>query len=105
MNLINTRIQINYAVKEILQDAKKSTEAPLAFYDRFEPAGVIIYNDIYLEVEVLGVSSNSPKMISHTPKRRCLMISLTWLDSRFRTQRKMAEYLILSRTASGCPFR
>jgi hypothetical protein len=28
---------IDYSVKEILQDAKKSTEAHLAFYDRFAP--------------------------------------------------------------------
>ena len=37
----------NYSVKEILQDAKKSSEAHLAFYDRFAPDSVIIYNDIY----------------------------------------------------------
>ena len=32
----------NYAIKEILQDAKKSAEAHLAFYDRFAPDSVII---------------------------------------------------------------
>ena len=37
----------DYSVKEILQDAKKSSEAHLAFYDRFAPDSVIIYNDIY----------------------------------------------------------
>ena len=43
-----------YTVKEILTDVKKSTEAHLAFYHRFEPDSLIIYNDIYLEVEALG---------------------------------------------------
>ena len=37
----------DYSVKEILQDAKKSSEAHLAFYDRFAPDSVIIYHDIY----------------------------------------------------------
>jgi uroporphyrinogen decarboxylase len=43
-----------YTVREILTDAKKSAEAHLAFYRRFEPDSLIIYNDIYLEVEALG---------------------------------------------------
>ena len=43
-----------YTVKEILTDAKKSTEAHLAFYRRFEPDSLIVYNDIYLEAEALG---------------------------------------------------
>ena len=43
-----------YTVKEILTDVKKSTDAHLAFYHRFEPDSLIIYNDIYLEVEALG---------------------------------------------------
>ena len=56
----------NYSVKEILQDAKKSTEAHLAFYDRFAPDSVIIYNDIYLEVEALGCELEFPEdNISH----------------------------------------
>lgn len=45
---------IGCTVKEILTDVKKSTEAHLAFYHRFEPDSLIIYNDIYLEVEALG---------------------------------------------------
>ena len=56
----------NYSIKEILQDAKKSTEAHLAFYNRFEPDSVIIYNDIYLEVEALGCELEFPENdISH----------------------------------------
>lgn len=56
----------NYSVKEILQDARKSSEAHLAFYDRFEPDSVIIYNDIYLEVEALGCELEFPEDdISH----------------------------------------
>ena len=56
----------NYAIKEILQDAKKSSEAHLAFYDRFAPDSVIIYNDIYLEVEALGCELEFPEDdISH----------------------------------------
>lgn len=56
----------NYSVREILQDAKKSSEAHLAFYDRFAPDSVIIYNDIYLEVEALGCELDFPEDdISH----------------------------------------
>jgi uroporphyrinogen decarboxylase len=56
----------NYSVKEILQDAKKSSEAHLAFFDRFAPDSVIIYNDIYLEVEALGCELEFPEDdISH----------------------------------------
>jgi uroporphyrinogen decarboxylase len=43
-----------YTVREILTDAKKSAEAHLAFYHRFEPDSLVIYNDIYLEAEALG---------------------------------------------------
>jgi len=35
-----------YSVKEILTDAKKSADAHLAFYERFQPDSLIIYNDI-----------------------------------------------------------
>ena len=56
----------NYSVKEILQDAKKSAEAHLAFYNRFAPDSVIVYNDIYLEVEALGCELDFPENdISH----------------------------------------
>ena len=43
-----------YTVKEILTDVKKGADAHLAFYRKFEPDSLIIYNDIYLEVEALG---------------------------------------------------
>ncbi len=43
-----------YTVREILTDAKKSAEAHLAFYRRFEPDSLVVYNDIYLEAEALG---------------------------------------------------
>ena len=43
-----------YSVREILTDAPKSAEAHLAFYRRFEPDSLIIYNDIYLEAEAIG---------------------------------------------------
>ena len=58
----------NYSVKEILQDAKKSSEAHLAFYDRFNPDSLIIYNDIYLEVEALGCELEFPKDDTSHPK-------------------------------------
>ncbi|MGD2269725.1 MAG: uroporphyrinogen decarboxylase family protein [Desulfobacterales bacterium] len=44
----------HYTIKEILTDAKKSVEAHLAFYHRFKPDSLIVYNDIYLEAEALG---------------------------------------------------
>ncbi|MBU0990463.1 MAG: uroporphyrinogen decarboxylase family protein [Proteobacteria bacterium] len=55
-----------YTVREILKDAKKSAEAHLAFYDRFHPDSVIVYNDIYLEVEAMGCELEFPEdNISH----------------------------------------
>ena len=57
---------VNYSIRDILKDAKKSTEAHLAFYNRFAPDSVIIYNDIYLEVEALGCELEFPEDdISH----------------------------------------
>lgn len=44
----------SYTVKDILTDARKSAEAHLAFYDRFQPDSLIVYNDIYLEAEAVG---------------------------------------------------
>ncbi|MGD9136362.1 MAG: uroporphyrinogen decarboxylase family protein [Desulfobacterales bacterium] len=56
----------NYSIKEILRDAQKSTEAHLAFYERFSPDSVIVYNDIYLEAEALGCELDFPEDdISH----------------------------------------
>ncbi len=56
----------NYSVKEILTDAKKSAEAHLAFYNRFKPDSLIVYNDIYLELEAVGCELEFPEdNISH----------------------------------------
>ena len=56
----------NYSVRDILTDAKKSAEAHLAFYDRFKPDSLIVYNDIYLELEALGCELEFPEdSISH----------------------------------------
>lgn len=44
----------HYTIKEILMDARKSAEAHLAFFYRFKPDSLIVYNDIYLEAEALG---------------------------------------------------
>jgi uroporphyrinogen decarboxylase len=55
-----------YTVREILQDAKKSAEAHLAFYERFRPDSLIVYNDIYLEAEAVGCDLDFPEdNISH----------------------------------------
>jgi len=56
----------DYSVREILQDAKKSAEAHLAFYDRFRPDSVVVYNDIFLEAEAIGCEMEFPEdNISH----------------------------------------
>lgn len=56
----------DYTVREILTDARKSAEAHLAFYDRFHPDSLIVYNDIYLELEALGCELEFPEEnISH----------------------------------------
>ncbi|CAB1059755.1 hypothetical protein D1BOALGB6SA_4520 [Olavius sp. associated proteobacterium Delta 1] len=61
-----------YSVKEILTDARKSTEAHLAFHDRFNPDSLVVYNDIYLEAEAVGCELEFPEdRISH-PKRALL---------------------------------
>lgn len=55
-----------YSVREILKDARKNAEAHLAFHRRFHPDSVIVYNDIYLEVEALGCELEFPEdNISH----------------------------------------
>lgn len=55
-----------YSVREILIDAQKSAQAHLAFYDRFQPDSLIVYNDIYLELEALGCALEFPEdNISH----------------------------------------
>lgn len=56
----------NYTVREILTDARKSAEAHMAFYERFRPDSLIVYNDIYLEVEAVGCELEFPEdNISH----------------------------------------
>jgi len=55
-----------YSVRDILTDAKKSAEAHVAFYDRFHPDSLVIYNDIYLELEAVGCELEFPEdNISH----------------------------------------
>ena len=55
-----------YSVREILTDAQKSAEAHLAFYDRFHPDSLIIYNDLLLEAETIGCELVFPEdNISH----------------------------------------
>ncbi len=55
-----------YTVREILTDARKSAEAHLAFYERFQPDSLIVYNDIYLEAEAVGCQLDFPEdNISH----------------------------------------
>ena len=56
----------NYTVRDILKDARKSAEAHLAFYDRFQPDSLIVYNDIYMEVEAMGCDLEFPEdNVSH----------------------------------------
>jgi uroporphyrinogen decarboxylase len=56
----------DYTVKEILKDARKSAEAHVAFYERFQPDSMVIYNDIYLEAEAVGCELEFPDdRISH----------------------------------------
>lgn len=50
----------SHSVRDILTDARKSAEAHLAFYERFQPDSVVIYNDIYLELEALGCELEFP---------------------------------------------
>jgi uroporphyrinogen decarboxylase len=61
-----------YSVKEILTDARKSSEAHLAFHDRFNPDSLIVYNDIYLEAEAVGCEMEFPEDRMSHPKRALL---------------------------------
>jgi uroporphyrinogen decarboxylase len=55
-----------YSVREILKDPRKSAEAHVAFYRRFTPDSLIVYNDIYLEAEAVGCELAFPEdAISH----------------------------------------
>ena len=56
----------NYTIKEILTDAGKAADAHLAFYDRFHPDSIIVYNDVYMELEAVGCELEFPEnSISH----------------------------------------
>ena len=56
----------DYSIREILTDAKKSAEAHLAFFDRFKPDSLIVYNDIFLEAEAVGCELEFPEdNVSH----------------------------------------
>jgi len=57
-----------YTVREILTDARKGAEAHLAFYDRFQPDSLIIYNDLYLELEAIGCELEFPEDGPSHPK-------------------------------------
>ncbi|MBT8370488.1 MAG: uroporphyrinogen decarboxylase family protein [Deltaproteobacteria bacterium] len=57
-----------YSVREILTDARKSATAHLAFYDRFKPDSLIVYNDIYLEAEAIGCELEFPENAISHPK-------------------------------------
>ncbi|MEN8244008.1 MAG: uroporphyrinogen decarboxylase family protein [Thermodesulfobacteriota bacterium] len=61
-----------YTVKEILKDAQKSAQAHLAFYDQFHPDSLIVYNDIYLELEAMGCELDFPEDAVSHPKRAML---------------------------------
>ncbi|MBL7217672.1 MAG: hypothetical protein ISS62_08295 [Desulfobacteraceae bacterium] len=61
----------NYTVREILKDPKKSAEAHLAFYNRFQPDSLIIYNVIFLKLRLLDVSWNSLKTVYLTRNLLC----------------------------------
>jgi len=55
-----------YSIREILMNAGKSARSHLAFYNRFHPDSLIVYNDIYLELEALGCELEFPDdAISH----------------------------------------
>jgi uroporphyrinogen decarboxylase len=58
----------HYTLREVLTDARKSAEAHLAFYDRFQPDSLIVYNDIYLELEAIGCELEFPEDDLSHPK-------------------------------------
>jgi len=59
---------VGYSVKEILTDPKKSAEAHLAFYERYRPDSLTVYNDIYLELEAVGCELEYPEDSITHPK-------------------------------------
>ena len=61
-----------HSVRDILQDAQKSAQAHLAFYDLFHPDSLIVYNDIYLELEAVGCELEFPENAIAHPKKALL---------------------------------
>jgi uroporphyrinogen decarboxylase len=62
----------SHSVRDILTDARKSAEAHMAFYERYRPDSLIVYNDMYLEAEAVGCELEFPEdNISH-PKGQLL---------------------------------
>jgi uroporphyrinogen decarboxylase len=59
---------ISASVREILTDAKKSAMAHMAFWEKFRPDSLIIYNDIYLEAEAVGCKLEFPDDEISRPK-------------------------------------
>jgi len=56
----------NYTVRDILKDAGKAADAHLAFHERFQPDSLVVYNDVYIELEAVGCELDFPEdSISH----------------------------------------
>lgn len=62
----------DYTLREFYTDARKSAEAHLAFYDRYKPDSLIVYNHMYSEVEALGCEIEFPEDGIPYPKRYLL---------------------------------
>ena len=62
-----------YSVKEILTDARKSAEAHLAFFEKYQPDSMVVYNDIYLEADALGCEMEYPDDGVAYPKKPLLV--------------------------------
>jgi len=61
-----------YSVKEILTDAGKSAQAHMTFFEKFQPDSMVVYNDIYLEVDALGCEMEYPEDNISYPKKPLL---------------------------------
>ena len=61
-----------YTVKEILTDARKSAEAHMAFFEKYQPDSMVVYNDIYLEADALGCEMEYPDDNISYPKKPLL---------------------------------
>ena len=58
----------NYTVREILTDAGKAADAHLAFNERFQPDSLVVYNDVYIELEAVGCELDFPEDSIPHPK-------------------------------------